>query len=338
MYNETKIYEIGLDELRLALPQDPANLSSVELAAKIISAIYAIDSGSTNFACQVKAMYIVPSAILGVRESGAYGQRFLSAGYADGQIPFTAYFCRPNKVQWLIGIDPATLNLNYKYFAGIFGEGMELIKYTKPFIVTFDYSIGFNKVSVIVRQGSEEYDATNAFELPIVGSGEALDGLQTMAYFLKVFGDQFKIVTSSYKQGGAAGIASAAGKELDIVQQALSTRVNVSTINGRGDAWSTFNWNVDPSTNLVRNPYIFSCYKSVNDEYENVRYNGANFDCYVSGNFNTGFGFEVNDRLSGNASDVPYIKIDDCELSGLPESVRTFAKAEFARGIYYSVL
>lgn len=334
--SETMAFSKNLREIRLSFASTALRGDTpVDIAARTISSFYAIEGNAfQNNDVQMLRAYIVPAALFA---NDRWGYRF------KGRPPYTGtteqtiecYYAEPRAVKMLFNVNPENIDLDYEYYLGAQDNGAPLKRYTKTAPVTYEFILNANDMQVLVRQGGDEYDVTKAFEVPLLGVTNSIDGMQTIAQYIKAITDQFGIVKSvtgaSSKSGAAIGAITG---EANILQRIFSTSVKASGINGQGDALVTFARDFTPQTGVeitqVCNPFRMSCYHSVIDEKKRLYYEGAAFDEYMT----------ISSALAcdllgtGPSQDQTFIMCDELETAGGNAESIDFIKSEFARGIW----
>lgn len=343
-----RIYAMPLDLFfTIAESTQPASggkgYKPVEIAAAIVSGIYKyVASSPRDYSVQVRSIFIAPYNL-----KPRYYDKFESVSMFDTRQP-EAYICDAF-IEPLTYAVPTT-DIQYEYYVGAGLNAKPLKRYIDAgdCLLQYIFTVSQNGLKVILRQGNHDDDITDAFMLPITNNAQQTDMLAKIAFGVNfafsMAGNVKKLVEGEY----FAGISGTAGQLTSLIG---SGGASPASLAGQGDAVTTFGWTIpsadppytdptDPSQTItptaaeMSNPFTCFKFKSLRDENEHARLNGANFDKYVSS-----FASIANMNLlgSGTLTDT-YAVVDSVEIEGVQEEAEQFIKGELSRGVYYVVL
>lgn len=344
-----KIFAMPLNTFfALAENTDPTSggkgYKPIELAAEIISGIYKYETGSLrDYAVSVKSIFVAPYTI-----SPRFSDDFASNS-SFGAKTLTAYLCDAFINPYTIAIACDDIDYDYQVGAGLNVKPLRRYINAADSIVQFIFNISSDGLKVTLRQGNHDDDITQAFTLPITANAKNSDILEKIS-----FGVNFAM--------GLSNTIKSAVKDRSVYQGVTGVASNVFNILGnggaspsglaqQGDAITTFGWTIPnaeppytdpdnpgqmirPTAAQISNPYTILKFKSVRNEKEHARLNGANFDVYISS-----FSSIISSSLLGSGDlAATYIVVDSVEIEGVQEEAEQFIKGELSQGVYYTIL
>lgn len=333
----------ALFELGTMGPEVLKKYGIAELATQVVSGFNSIATTSwlkTNDV-QIQKMFFLPAEAVNFDE---WGFTFNSKCKAmeDASLTSLAVTCKalkPSFLRKIFPFEPTGNDVNFKWFAGVHDNGIELSNFTGSTVIEYDFSINHDGVQVTVMQGDNMKDLTSQFQVSIIGNSQQNDALQNISYWGKYFtnliGTVLKNATSQnyhYRQ------VAATSSYISGLFSQLGKKSTASGTIGNGDGSVTFDWSRkydEPS--YVNYPFYLIKYKSVIDERQNARYNGANYSVHLSdGKVIDALTHikENNDLLGSGTLEDTYIKLDCC-VTGVPLDACNYIEEKLRKGVYY---
>lgn len=286
----TDLFAINLSTLISSLGDNVATTyTSADLASIIISGVTSTSTniGGVNNDAKVIGAYIVPNQEALVSSNlSAYEVEFIYKTMFTGSTEkkFTAshmHAYRRDLPYYALLSPNNSINdgIDYKYYAGCFHNYMQLINYRKSNGVQFSFSFVFapSKVQLIVSQGENSKDITNAITLPLIGNVEISDALQTMCYIADGLGmalNNAKGIMASKNYGELAlNVADSLLDNFKFFKGNVNADMGVS----QGDALTELGY----THNACYHPFNIMYFKSLNDEKYNARVIGANVNATI---------------------------------------------------------
>lgn len=233
-------------------------------------------------------------------------------------------------------IKTADYDINYDYIAGCRRcAGLKLKRYTTNKL-KFIYTCATrqDKLIVTVKQGEDEHDITQNFEVEITGASQNTTAIRQISNVLQTFGNALGASFAGLKRMGTGGAILGAVTSLT---GALSSNEGVlNSLQGNGDVLgvldyyhnSYLGWN-ESDREYVLTPFAVNLYKSTRNEKLHARYNGASFNEYIE-NINTVFDFDL---LGEGDYELTFIQVSEIKINGLPTYARTEIENAFIRGV-----
>lgn len=288
----TSLFAINLSALISSIGNVGGSYASVDLASMIISGITSTTTniGGVNNDAKVIGAYIVPYIETRVdRHLSATQVEFNYRTMLTGSttMTFTANhlytYRRDHPYYEFLAPTLQDYNsqqgINYKYYVGSFHSYMQLINYRKNNGVNFMVSWVFSpsKVQLIVSQGDNSKDITNAITIPLIANVEISDALQTLCYFADIGNSAINNVKSilGSKSYAEMGLNFASGLLNNF--KYFEGNVNADMGVTQGDALTELRYDHDN----VMFPINIMYFKSLNDEAYNARLIGANVNATI---------------------------------------------------------
>lgn len=315
----------------------------VEIAAAIVSGIYKyVASSPRDYSVQVRSIFIAPYNL-----KARYYDKFESISMFDTRQP-KAYICDAFIEPLTYAIPAQDIQYDYYLGAGLNAKPLKRYIDAADCLVQYIFTISQNGLKVVLRQGNHDDDITDAFMLPITNNAEQVDVLARIAQGVSfAFG-----MAGSVKKGIEGDTFGAISSGATQVARLFSNGgASPASLAGQGDAVTTFGWTIPsaeppyddpdnpgqtitPTAAEMSNPFTIFKFKSLRDENEHARLNGANFDKFIAS-----FASAASSPLlgTGTLTDT-FIAVDSVEIEGMQEDAEEFVRSELARGIYYVVL
>lgn len=330
----TGMYAMRLDDIatryRTDNPNAPLYTNVIDIARSWVGGIYSV-KGTNIFGvavdldAKVTKAYIVPQDLL-LQILTPYNAVNIAtySPYGDYDInnPLTCYeLPRATSIKsFSINIDP-----NYNYYVGTINNGLKLIRDTSG-TTTVEYQsiVTPYNINIIVKQGDNQKDITNEFEIGLTFNDGDVTNLSAIKNALKL--------GISVAEG--TGTGNYAGVIKNIADNTISMIGNhyYGKQQGNGDAVINFcgiSTNIDIGVGVIY-PYGYITSQSTTDEQVNARNKGAYFDCYVdtiTSIFNYSF------IGTGTNNDATFVQAKLC-IDNIPSQAITEISTRFNKGVY----
>lgn len=306
--------------------------NSVELAARMISGVVGIPTGSGNWKmrqCDIQHVFIVPASWIELETEGMnfkYKTPFYNTALSN--MPFR--FVKPywNKIP--VNITAGSLDPNYKWLLGTIDKGIELARSTQNDVAYYDVTLTYDGLHVIVRQGTTCEDISTAFEISLIGKSQEADVSTKLCNFfaetMNMVGSAAKAATSKNPIG--SGVAVAANGTAAQLQK-LAARAEPSGSVSSADGYITYNY---AAPDKVTYPFYFTFYKSARDEQQNARVHGANFDDIYK-NWSSLIAKKSALFYITGKNPIPFIQCD-CLVTDIGEEASEYIMSKLRGGVY----
>jgi hypothetical protein len=320
-----------------------ANHSTIELAIRAVSGIYATETGSAWVDNKVSVL----KAFLfdGVRneKSGQYVHMKTKTPYDNAEEKtIVAYFCQMGKWRTDYVIKPSTsqdqgfiiVNNNYDLYIGTKDNGLRLEHSTQDMHINIIYEIDCDGLHVKVMQGTREKDISNAFKVSLMGSNYQLDVNESIAFWTKtivtklptlIVGVAASIATENPIPAIGAGIAAVSGTSASL----MSNNTMSNSITSESDGFITYDLTSEDEYTFISRPFFTTAYASMSNEEKNARYNGVNYDLFID-DLAT-----IKDKaLLGEGNLESSYIVADMMIDNLPIEPRDDIYNQFRNGVY----
>lgn len=315
----------------------------IDIISDIIGGIYT-DKDEKFKATSLKC-FLVPNEAVTIHTTGTsttYERVFktLSKTY-NGNIRF--YFVKPSASKFIMPLDKTDIDIDRKYFIGTIDNGVSYTPFIDNEYIFYNFMIKTDGIQVVVEQGFNQQDITNAFEVPINASMQGVTYMERVAYFTKLgYGTAKNIVggatSSQALAGGAGGVALGAfggilESAVDIMAE-KSKCADTTNLIGNGNASTTFLWGWNSNyLQYLCWPYYITSYKGVLDIKKSTRKYGATFTTYIGNSYD--FNMIFKRQLLGELTDYnfTFIRADDLIIDSVPNEVADYIRNKFASGI-----
>lgn len=340
--SSTRLYGLKLNDARLkyesvtfAKPIDSASLA-IDLVSKAFSLT---GGGVTDLPVEIITAWLIPTNAIGYNEAtGAYYQTFKTRPFwaNNNEITFKAYFIEPAHVVETYTLENEKYDINYKYYAGVYGYGLPLRNDINKIIFEIEYTASESNLTITIMQGDKQLDITSVFEVSLSGQAQIEDGIHKIAW-------QFKNVSnmlSMAKAGITGGLASPYGLgsippvvdyASNFLNEIKETRPSGTTAKGGG--LCAFAWYLtanDIRAHKVNYPLYYTRFKSIKDEEENALLYGLNYANYI---YDEQLGNLFINETPLEATRVDFLQSQSV-VSGIPKKPTEFIQNELARGIW----
>ena len=306
---------------------------AVEIATQVISGITSLKTQSwlaTNDVQVLKA-YLVPTDLITFENWGLtmYSKSHVSNA---SQIEFNARAIKPSKIKLPFLIDVEQMDINKKYFVGVYDDGLEVTHFTKNNWLFYDFVINHDGVQCVVSQGDNMKDLTSHFEVSLIGSAITEDALQKIAWWGKYMSG---VIDKAMGVGKAAATHWAVGavegaKFIGNTLGMFGEKTQATGTIGNSDGTIVFDWYRGAGfDNYVNYPFYYTKYKSAIDEKAHARLYGANFNLMVD-DLAT---LDTFDLLGEGTLTDTYI-VANMRVSGIPKEAKDYIQNVFSKGIY----
>ena len=291
--NSTKIYTFNIDTIynkvtnngQSPIDETTLNANPLYVAQEILTGIYGTRGkvqGSNNFInidCEILNAYILTGDMLASTSKGIFINVKSLYGEFNGEHAIPV-----NEVAFETFERNFEINMlyNYNYYFGTRFKGVKLNKMTNNNIVTLSTTIYSNGVKVIVKQGENQVDITDDFEISLTTNSGDLSELASIRYILKT-SSQIIGIRQSDEKNLNRNVIDFTSNQLDLINNNYS----MSQI-GKGSAINLyFNGYINgytPPSNLYYALYplfTIAC-ESTTDEQKIIELKGANYKVNLS--------------------------------------------------------
>lgn len=263
--------------------------NAVDYAIAVVGGIYGVSAWgpikNTNDA-KVTQAWIVDNTLLlttdnlveGIKTRNLYDGRTLSNTLVNAVIPsnLSRYFS-------------LNLDKNYNYYVGTQGKGLKIKKLSDSTTqVQYNVIVSQSDLKVIVKQGDNQMDITDAFAVQLTLNAGEITGIRAMISTIQQsYQEVARFMT--LKNNKDATTLDYAGLLVDYAGGFQNKFVG--TLIGSGDGYlnfrnllsSGFSSNYYENINFpIYNPYALTKCQSIENEDEIVARQGITFDCYIS--------------------------------------------------------
>ncbi len=330
------IFANTLKAIRESYPESVrTSHTSVELAARCISGIVGLPTGTTNWKmrkCEIAKAFILPASMVEIIAGGmTFKYKTPYYNTALTSIPF--YYVLPTWQKMPINIPALSLDPNYKWTMGVIGEGLEVARSTQDDVAYINLTIGYDGVHVVAEQGTQQADISKAFELSLIGKSQEADAStkigNVLSSMLGTLGSVAKGVSSKNPVVGAVGAAAGEGQKLIAKANA---RAEPSGSVSSADGYITFNYDANDK---VTYPFYWSFYKSADDEQQRARLYGANFDKTFK-DWGSLMTTPISVFFDEGKHDYPFVQAT-CNVTGVNDEAAKYIETMIAKGIYLGI-
>lgn len=285
----TDLFTITLSGLIASLGNVGGSYASVDLASMIISGITSTTTsiGGVNNDAKVIGAYIVPWYETNIDHHLSatqveFNYRTMLTGSTTMKFTANHMYTYRRDVpyyQFLSPTNDMAEGINYKYYVGSFHNYMQLVNYRKSNGVQFTISWVFSpsKVQLIVSQGDNSKDITNAITIPQIANVEISDALQTMCYIADGLGMALNNAKGIMNSKSYGELALNVGDALLDNFKFFKGNVNADMGVTQGDGLTELRKDHDN----CMHPLNIMYFKSLNDEAYNARIIGANVNATI---------------------------------------------------------
>lgn len=314
-------------------------VNSASLAIDLISHTYKLSTGTAiNYEVEIIKAWLVPSNIIGYGTWNAYYYTMTSKPYwaEHGEKTFKAYFIKPCHVVETYTLQGSAYDINYKYYAGVYGYGLPLKNQINKIIMEVEYIATESDININIMQGDKQQDITSMFEVSLSGQAQSEDNLHKTQRWLHNISDMLGMTKSAVMAGmatkyGLGSIYEGAQYTLGLLDGIKDVRPEGTTNKGAG--LSTFAWyltNVDINNHLLNFPFYYTRFRSIKDEKENALMYGL---IYANKIYDEPLGNLFINETPLEATRVDFLQSQSV-VSGIPKKPTEFIQNELARGIW----
>ena len=297
--------------------------NAVDYAIAVVGGIYGVSAWGpikdTNDA-KVTQAWIVDNTLLlttdnlveGIKTRNLYDGRTLNNALVKAVVPsnLSRYFS-------------LNLDKNFNYYVGTQGKGLKIKKLSSTTQVQYNVIVSQSDLKVIVKQGDNQMDITDAFAVQLTLNAGEITGLRAMVSTIQQSYQEVARFMTLQNNKDATKL-DYAGLAVDYASGFQNKFVG--TLIGTGDGYlnfrnllsSGFSTNYDENINFpVFNPYALTKCQSIENEDEIVARQGISFDCYISdlaNIFNYNLLTETNNTFLQCDCNVTNTILDACNL------------------------
>ena len=331
--SKTQLYAIDVRTLK-ALAQDYPNASALDIAISFVSGIVGV--AATGWGMQtyndayVIGAWFIDNNYLVTNSSDYVSVKSVNEYMETNGVNQNVYAVIPIIQDKTININ---INPNYDYYVGTKHNGLKLQRTTETSAnIIYRYIYGQSDLKVLVLQGENMQDITEAFSVDLTINQGNVTGIKavakTMGTFLNTFAGMYGIATGK-PTAAVIGISNLAKTTFNDAADINDGKL----ING-GDGYNTFYQIVSIGLDAtLHNPYAIVTCESIIDEEENARHNGAYFNVVLS-NLDTLFVA----ALLGTGTFNDTLIMATCNIDGIPAEASNEIKNKLSMGVYLTQL
>lgn len=308
--------------------------NAVDYAIAVVGGIYGVSAWGpikdTNDA-KVTQAWLVDNTLLlttdnlveGIKTRNLYDGRTLNNKLVKAVIPsnLSRYFS-------------LNLDKNYNYYIGTQGKGLKIKKLSdRTTEVQYNLIVSQSDLKVIVKQGDNQIDITDAFAVQLTLNAGEITGLRAM---ISTINQSYQEVARfmTLENNKDATTLDYAGLLVDY-SGGFQNKF-VGALIGSGDGYlnfrnllsSSFTSNYNENINFpVYNPYALTKCQSIENEDEIVARQGITFDCYIS---DLSYIFDYNLLTETNNTFLQC----DCNVTNTILDACNLIKTKLASGIF----
>lgn len=331
--SQTKMYYSTFTHLRSLVKTEYQNKSGVEIASDVIGGIFGATGNLGTLDARVIKAWILPNVLF--FKSGLSRTLKSKCTYSDGnEIIINAGEVEPRRDSLQFTTIP--FDINKAIYFGTYNYGLKLKRYTQPTNMWCEIvaNVGPIDLQVLVKQGEEQKDITQSFEVPLTTNSSITTTLRQIAKAFTMSVGAERNLVRDFAQGGAvnAGLGFA-----NSIMGMINLTPKVDKAIGGGGAttiyYSTYTEvNGDKKYYFSLNPFVTTTFESVRDENEHARFYGASFNMYIN-DLSTIDNYE----LLGSGEELTltdtYI-VANVRVSDIPKEAKDYIQNVFRNGIY----
>lgn len=305
--------------------------SSVELAARMISGVVGLPSGSSTWKmrkCEITHVYIVPASWAELENNGMSFSYKTPMNQSLTTLQF--FYARPFWFKKAVQTGAWINDPNYIWTLGTIDDGLEVARDTQFSYAYYDVTLNYDGLCVLVKQGTQSQDISKHFELSLVGKSQEADGqtklVNVLSQMLNVVGGAFKAAGSKDPLGSAVNLATSTAAS---VMQKAVTKAEPSGSVSSADGYITYDYGEYDKVNY---PFMWSFYKSADDEHQRARLSGATFDIIFK-EWADVMAYKSTIFYSTDKTKIPYLMCD-CMVSGVNDEAAKFIESKLRSGVY----
>ena len=326
----TRLFAIDVKTLKTLAVNYP-NASALDIAIAFVSGITGVAAtgwGITTYNdAQVLSAWLVDNTYLLMSQTDYISVKSINEYMDANGVNQNVYAVIPYILSKTITLN---INPNYEYYVGTRQNGLKLQRTTASSVeVVYRYIYTTSEVKVLVLQGNNMQEITEAFGVDLTINQGNVTGIKavakTMGIFLNTFAGMYGIATGK-PTAAVLGISNLAKSTFNEAADISGGKF----VNG-GDGYNTFYQIISIGVNAtLHNPYCIVSYESIIDEEANARHNGAYYNVVVASITNV-----FNASLIGVDSTFndTYV-MASLHVDGIPNEASEYIKTRFNNGIY----
>ena len=343
---KTSIFAVKLSDIYDVVHNIYPSADTVGIIQKSIDwigGIHAVAAHLGQLSAQPLRMWLVPYSVLAFENLGAV--IYSKCPTTDGnETQLNAFIVKPRVVNQTFDMDRyggltpslpwANIMPRYHVEVGTRYHTVALERLTNSHEVKIRYVFSNSSVRVLICQGANEKEITDAFEIEMTTNNATETGIAKFTKIIEKATQAIATVAAGYMAGGAAG-AVVAGTTFGVkeISRLAEGKQPLQSL-GCGDGASVFMSEFDEQK--IHYPLCISVTNSCSDEVEHAFYTGASFDVFNDDFDNIAaqplivdWAYTVNDT---------FIASDSFEITGVNEECEAYIREEFRRGIWVYVL
>lgn len=316
-----EIYRLDLSDL--TIPSGSGYGTKLKYAIDLVGGIYSVDATIGTLDAAVLKAYVVMKNTVPSYSGGATPIFKTRPAYASGTIelsdvtPLGTFY---HKQAFNLTIDP-----DKEYYVGTRYNGLKLVRTTESTIeVDIETIVKQDGLQVLVRQGAQMLDITDAFSVGLTSNDGNLSATQQIAKGIQAIGG---VASGAFQiMKGGAGYVTGALQITSAIAGMFDT--GNAKYQAAGDGLSTFLFGY----NVMRYPYCYAAYTSTDNEKKQARLFGATYNQQIA-SIDSVFTFPY----LGSGTAETYLAAT-CEIDGICMNARDDIIAQLKEGVYIKKL
>ena len=313
--------QLGLFATELsALQHTPEGVSKIDWAIKLVSGIYSANATIGDLDAGVLNAFFIPKAYLAIKSGSV---PVFKTKPPEGEFTLTPEF-EVAPLIFPVTINKA-INPNFEYYVGTKLSGLKMTRTTESQIqIRYEFIAKQDGFQVIVRQGSQMLDITDAFSVGLTSNDGSLTYSQKIAKGIQGIGS---VASGAFQiMKGGAGYVTGALQITSAISNVIE-QGNAKYSQG-GDGVSTFRL----LSGAAGDPFYCTKYESTDDEQAHARLFGATFNQQVA-SIDSVFTFPY----LGSGTAETYLAAT-CEIDGICMNARDDIISQLKEGVYIKKL
>lgn len=349
IHSITQLFCVNIADIRTYfeaiqnLTSDITKVNGVSLAIDLISHIYSLDDPDLNYNIEIIRAWVVTDAVAHRTATQSRMKVKSKPFYADhADMSFWAYFVQPSHIVETKELTGVNYDIDYKYFAGSYGDGIELKnEVNNNFLIELEYCVTESDMQITIMQGDKQKDITSAFEVSLSGQSQVEDKLHKVARWAHNIGDMISFGKNAVSNGmatqGVGALLPFSEYVIGLTNQFSDARPSGTIAKGGGAC--TFAWSLsltDIANHKLNYPYYFTRFKSVFDEKKKARRYGAQFMEHIPHEqVHTLLSYINTFNLLGEDNDFNTTFVAfEAYIEGVPLEAVNFLRNLFHNGVY----
>ena len=307
--------------------------AGVTIASDILGGIHAVDGTIGTLDARVIKAWVLPNVLFTYGDTNVtFKTKSLYTNGSDKDLQVWEVLPKRDSLSF----NTIPMSLNKAIYFGCYNYGLKLKRYTNEYLEAIIVAnIGDIELSIIVKQGEEQKDITQAFEMPLTTNSSVTTTLRQIAKAFTLGVSAERNLVKDFSQGGSvqAGLGFT-----NTIAGMVNLTPRIDKAIGGGDATNTYySKHTITSDNETKhcslNPFVVSSFDSVRDEEKHARLFGATFNEIIDDITS----IEDYDLLGVGTLNDTYV-VANLSVSNISQEAKDFIQNAFANGVYIQFL